>query len=414
MNTLTIIFIAAVTLNLLVKSWLSYRQVRHVSAHRDSVPESFASQITAEQHRKAADYTVAKSRFSVIDDLYGSLLLLGWTVGGGLAVIDSLWLKTGWSSLATGTAVLLSMFVIGSVLELPVTYYRTFAIEQRFGFNTMTQKLFASDFVKQSILLLTLGTPLALAALWLMNNMGDLWWLYVWLLWTGFSLLMLWLYPSVIAPLFNKFRPLEDDAIRKHIENLLDRTGFASRGIFVMDGSKRSTHGNAYFTGFGNNKRIVFFDTLLEHLSGGEIEAVLAHELGHFRHKHVLKRIILMFSMSFAGLALLGWLAQQTWFYHGLGVSQPSNHMALILFMLAGPVFTFLLQPVFSWGSRKHEFEADRYAAQHTNSDELVSALVKLYRENAATLTPDPVHSLFYDSHPPATVRISHLQTQQA
>ncbi|MDH5633695.1 MAG: M48 family metallopeptidase [Gammaproteobacteria bacterium] len=413
MNTLTIIFIAAVVLNLLVKAWLSYRQVHHVSAHRNEVPETFAAQISAEQHQKAADYTVAKSRFSVIDDLYGSLLLLGWTIGGGLAIIDSLWLKTGWSSLATGTAVLLSMFVIGSVLELPVSFYRTFAIEQRFGFNTMTRKLFASDFVKQSILLLLLGTPLALAALWLMNNMGDLWWLYVWLLWSGFSLLMLWLYPTVIAPMFNKFRPLEDDAVRKHIENLLDRTGFASRGIFVMDGSRRSTHGNAYFTGFGNNKRIVFFDTLLEHLSASEIEAVLAHELGHFRHKHVLKRIILIFSMSLAGLALLGWLAQQTWFYRGLGVDQPSYHMALVLFMLAGPVFTFLLSPLFSWGSRKHEFEADRYAAQHANSDELVSALVKLYRENASTLTPDPVNSLFYDSHPPAAVRIAHLQAQQ-
>ena len=284
-------------------------------------------------------------------------------------------------------------------------------IEQRFGFNHSALGLFFADLLKQTLLLFVIGTPLALAVLWLMQSAGDLWWLYVWLLWSGFTLLMIWAYPAVIAPLFNKFTPLKNPGVRKRIQALLQRTGFRSRGIFVMDGSRRSAHGNAYFTGFGRNKRVVFFDTLLKTLRGSEIEAVLAHELGHFRHRHILKRLVTLFGMSLAGLALLGWLIQQAWFYQGLGVSTASVHAALILFLVAGPVFTFFLQPLMAWGSRRHEYQADAYAAEQANTRALISALVKLYRENASTLTPDPVYSAFYDSHPPASLRIAHLQS---
>ena len=285
-------------------------------------------------------------------------------------------------------------------------------LEERFGFNKTTVRTFASDLGKQVILLLLIGAPLLLAVLWLMQKMGTYWWLYVWLLWTGFALLMYWAYPVLIAPLFNKFQPLEKEAARQRIESLLQRTGFRSRGIFVMDGSRRSAHGNAYFTGFGKNKRIVFFDTLLDTLADTEIEAVLAHELGHFKRRHVFKRMALTFSMGLAGLALLGWLIGESWFYTGLGVSSPSTYMALTLFMMVGPVFAFFMQPLFAWGSRRHEFEADLFAAEQTEPAELINALVKLYQENAATLTPDPLHSVFYDSHPPAPVRIARLQAQ--
>jgi STE24 endopeptidase len=290
-----------------------------------------------------------------------------------------------------------------------MSVYETFVIENRFGFNKITPGLFLADLVKKTLLLGILGAPLILAALWLMQEAGALWWLYVWLLWSGFTLLLVWAYPTLIAPIFNKFTPLKEDSVRQRIQSLLERTGFRSRGIFIMDGSRRSAHGNAYFTGFGKSKRVVFFDTLLQHLGEKEIEAVLAHELGHFKRRHVIKRMILSFGMSLIGLAILGWLVTQPWFYAGLGITQPSTHAALTLFMLIGPVFTFFLQPLIAWGSRRYEYEADSFAAEQTDAGELVSALVKLYKENASTLTPDPLHSAFYDSHPPAALRIAHL-----
>lgn len=411
MPTFTIIFIAVLLLNLLTQTWLAKRHIRHVQQNRTETPDSFRDNISIEEHQKAADYTCTKTRFGIVEDYYGAIILLGWTLFGGLQLLDQALVQFQWSSTVTGTVFLVCLMLIGVLLDLPASLYRTFSIEQRFGFNKMTGRLFVSDSAKQVMLMMLLGVPLAYAAVWLMDEMGRYWWIYLWLLWTGFSLLMLWLFPTVIAPLFNKFRPLEDQQVKEHIENLLKRTGFKSRGVFVMDGSRRSSHGNAYFTGFGSNKRIVFFDTLLKQLSPTEIEAVLAHELGHFKRKHILKRIIMTFAISLASLALLGWLVQQQWFYHGLGVSQASSHVALALFMLAGPVFGFFLQPVFAWGSRKHEFEADDYAAEYASANELISALVKMYKENAATLTPDPLHSLFYDSHPPAPVRISHLKS---
>ena len=299
-----------------------------------------------------------------------------------------------------------------AILELPFSVYHTFVIEERFGFNRTSAATFAADLVKQALLMLLLGVPLAWAALWLMQESGRLWWFYLWLLWASFSLLMLWAYPAIIAPLFNKFTPLEDQTLQQRIQSLLDRCGFRSQGIYVMDGSRRSGHGNAYFTGLGRNKRIVFFDTLLKTLETDEIEAVLAHELGHFKRRHVQKRIVTMMLTSLGGLALLGWLIEQTWFYQGLGVQQPSNHLALLLFLMVAPIFTVFLQPLASWFSRKHEFEADDYAAEQASAADLVRALVKMYKENASTLTPDPLYSAFHDSHPPAPVRVAHLSTK--
>jgi len=375
------------------------------------VPAPFRGKILLNAHRKAADYTVAKTRFAMVAGVIDALLLLGWTLGGGLEFLDQSWRAAGFGTLVTGTLFLLSAFLIMGLLDLPATIYQTFVIEQRFGFNHSTPALFVADLLKQTLLLFALGTPLALAALWLMQSAGTLWWFYLWLLWSGFTLLMIWAYPAVIAPLFNKFTPLKNRSVQTRIQALLRRTGFRSRGIFVMDGSRRSAHGNAYFTGFGRSKRVVFFDTLLKTLRGPEIEAVLAHELGHFHHRHILKRIVMLFGMSLAGLALLGWLIQQPWFYQGLGISTASAHAALILFLMAGPVFSFFLQPLMAWGSRRHEYQADAYAADQADIKPMISALVKLYRENASTLTPDPVYSAFYDSHPPASLRIAHLQS---
>lgn len=409
MHIFTIIFLSLLALSLLTELWLANRHIRHVLAHRDIVPEPFRSRITPEDHRKAADYTVAHTRFGRIEDVYGAVLLLFWTVGGGLEWIDHVWSGFGWGELVSGTGFMLSAFVIMGLLELPMSVYQTFVIENRFGFNKITPGLFLVDLVKKTLLLGILGAPLILAALWLMQETGALWWLYVWLLWSGFTLLLVWAYPTLIAPIFNKFTPLKEDSVKQRIQSLLERTGFRSRGIFIMDGSRRSAHGNAYFTGFGKSKRVVFFDTLLQHLGEKEIEAVLAHELGHFKRRHVIKRMILSFGMSLIGLAILGWLVTQPWFYAGLGITQPSTHAALTLFMLIGPVFTFFLQPLIAWGSRRYEYEADSFAAEQTDAGELVSALVKLYKENASTLTPDPLHSAFYDSHPPAALRIAHL-----
>ncbi len=412
MHVFTLLFLFMLLLSVGLQLWLAQRQIRHVAAHRQQVPPAFAGNVSLGDHQKAADYTLSKVRLGRYEILYAALILLGLTLGGGLQGLDQLWRSLVQGELWVGVGFILSVFVLTSLLDLPFSLYRTFHIEQRFGFNRMTASLFVTDLLKQTLLLLLLGGPLAALILWLMSSMGKSWWLYVWLVWSGFSLLMLWAYPAVIAPLFNKFSPLEDEAMRQRIDALLQRCGFTSNGIFVMDGSRRSSHGNAYFSGMGNNKRIVFFDTLLASLSGEEIEAVLAHELGHFRRKHVRKRLILVMLMSLAGLALLGWLIQQEWFFQGLGIAQPSMHVALVLFLLVAPVFTFFIQPIMAFIMRKHEFEADDFAAEHTNAADLIRALVKLYQENASTLTPDPLYSAFHDSHPPAPVRIGHLSTK--
>ena len=412
MHAFTLLFLFMLLLSVGLQLWLAQRQIRHVAAHRQQVPPAFAGNVSLGDHQKAADYTLSKVRLGRYEILYAALILLGLTLGGGLQGLDHLWRSLVQGELWVGVGFILSVFVLTSLLDLPFSLYRTFRIEQRFGFNRMTASLFVTDLLKQTLLLLLLGGPLAALILWLMSSMGKSWWLYVWLVWSGFSLLMLWAYPAVIAPLFNKFSPLEDETMRQRIDALLQRCGFTSNGIFVMDGSRRSSHGNAYFSGMGNNKRIVFFDTLLASLSGEEIEAVLAHELGHFRRKHVRKRLILVMLMSLAGLALLGWLIQQEWFFHGLGIAQPSMHVALVLFLLVAPVFTFFIQPIMAFFMRKHEFEADDFAAEHTNAADLIRALVKLYQENASTLTPDPLYSAFHDSHPPAPVRIGHLSTK--
>jgi STE24 endopeptidase len=380
-----------------------------VRAHREAVPASFAERISLADHQKAADYTITNTRFGMLALAWDSLLLLGWTLGGGLELLDSAWRGSGYGPIATGTGLLLSAMIIMTLLDMPFTLYHTFVIEQRFGFNRSTAGVFITDLLKQAVLLFVIGGPLLALALWIMEASGGLWWLYVWLVWMAFTLIMFWAYPAVIAPLFNKFTPLENETLKQRIQALMDKCGFHSKGIFVMDGSKRSGHGNAYFTGFGSNKRIVFFDTLLESLEPQEIEAVLAHELGHFRLKHIQKRLLSTMLLSFAALALLGWLAGEPWFYNGLGVSQPSSGMALLLFMLVLPVFTLFLQPLMSRLSRKHEFEADAYAVQQSSGADLIHALVKMYRENASTLTPDPLYSSFHDSHPPAPVRISHI-----
>jgi STE24 endopeptidase len=409
MNTFTILFLAALAVYTVIQLWLDNRQQAHVRSHRSQVPADFAVRITLDDHHKAADYTIAKNRLGMLELLYGSLLLLFWTLGGGLEWLDELWRTAGFGSIATGVGFLLSATAIMSLLELPFGLYHTFVIEERFGFNRSTLGIFLGDLLKQALLMLLIGAPLITLALWIMESSGGLWWLYVWLVWMAFSLLMFWAYPAVIAPLFNKFTPLQNESLRSRIQTLLDKCGFTSQGIFVMDGSKRSGHGNAYFTGFGRNKRIVFFDTLLDSLEPAEIEAVLAHELGHFRLKHIQKRLLATAAISLAGLALLGWLAAQDWFYTGLGVTRPSSYMALILFMLIAPVFSFFLHPLMARLSRRHEFEADSYAVQQASGKDLIRALVKMYRENASTLTPDPLYSAFHDSHPPAPVRISHI-----
>jgi len=410
------LFIAFFILTLGLRFWLSHRHIRHVLAHRAQVPAEFASRIPLDAHQKAADYTVAKTRFGLLALLFSSAVLIGFTLLGGLQWLAIQLAPIAGFGIAGQLALLAAFAVISGLLDLPFDYYRQFVLEQRFGFNKMSPGLWLADLLKGSLLGAAIGLPLAWVVLSLMEKTGNLWWLYAWLVWSGFQLLMMVLFPTVIAPLFNKFIPLEDASLKSRIEGLMARVGFASKGLFVMDGSKRSAHGNAYFSGFGANKRIVFFDTLLERLAPEEIEAVLAHELGHFKLKHIVKRIAVMFAVSLAFLALLGYLKNQTWFYEGLGVDAilASNAMALILFMLALPVFSFVFSPLTSISSRKHEFEADAFAATHARAGDLVSALVKMYEDNASTLTPDPLHSAFYDSHPPASVRIAHLNTAAA
>ena len=413
----TFIFVFALAFSSLARLWLARRHLAHIAAHRAVVPEAFREKIALADHQKAADYTSAKTRFAMLGILFDAALLLAFTLGGGIQFIADLCNaglhNAGFvSPLAQGVATIVAVLLLSSLLEAPFSLYRTFVIEARFGFNKMTLALYLKDALKGLLLGAILGLPLLSGVLWLMERMGEYWWLYVWLAWMVFNLLILFIYPTFIAPLFNKFTPLQDEALKARIAALLDKCGFTASGLFVMDGSKRSAHGNAYFTGFGKTKRIVFFDTLLERLSGNEIEAVLAHELGHFKRRHVLKRIVATFAMSLGFLWLLGQLMQTAWFYQGLGVSTPSTALALLLFFMILPLFSFALQPLLSAYSRKHEFEADAYAAGQTAATDMASALVKLYQDNAATLTPDPLYSSFYDSHPPAATRIAHLQSR--
>jgi STE24 endopeptidase len=408
----TILFVVFLAITLSIRFWLASRHIRHVLRHRHAVPPQFSEKISLEAHQKAADYTVARTKFGLVMLIVNTMVLVGFTLLGGLQWLSSALVELQYGNMVYQIALLAAFVAISGLIDLPFDYYRHFKLEERFGFNKMTPKLFFSDLLKSTILGAVIGLPLVWILLTLMESAGDLWWLYAWIFWCGFQLLMLVLYPTVIAPMFNKFTPLTDENLRARIESLMQRVGFASKGLFVMDGSKRSAHGNAYFSGFGSAKRIVFFDTLLQRLAPQEIEAVLAHELGHFKLKHIVKRIVVMFAISLAFLALLGYLKNQPWFYEGLGVSpliHASNAMALLLFMLVLPVFTFPLSPLTSISSRKHEFEADAFAAEHANAQDLVSALVKLYEDNASTLTPDPVYSAFYDSHPPATIRINRL-----
>lgn len=413
MHAITIVFLLALFCSLFVQLWLIKRNIAHVRAHRSHVPDAFSDKIELKEHQKAADYTTVKLNFSIIELIFSSVLLVVWTIGGGLQLLDQYIAQFGLSSPWNGVVVFLGLFLVMGIIDLPFGLYRTFKIEQQFGFNKSTISIFLIDSVKQTALMLVIATPLIAVVLWLMETAGQYWWLYVWLVWMGFSLLMMWAYPAFIAPIFNKFKELDDKELKDTITQLLNKCGFSNNGIYVMDGSRRSSHGNAYFTGMGNNKRIVFFDTLLESLNAKEIEAVLAHELGHFKHKHIIKQIIVMAIMSLFGLALLGWLMQFTPFYAALGVDAPSTYMALILFLLVSPLFSIYLQPIMAYFSRKHEFEADDYAAQQSDAKVLVQALVKLYKENANTLTPDPLYSAFHDSHPPASVRIANLIPQK-
>jgi STE24 endopeptidase len=415
-HSLTLVFAAALLASLLVKFWLASRQMRHVAAHRDAVPASFAPSISLAGHQKAADYTLAKARFGLLTMALGSALLLGWTLLGGLdalnaAVRDAV--QPRWGDMAYQLVLLAAFVVIGAVIDLPAELYSTFRIEQRFGFNRMTWRLYLADMLKGAIVGALIGLPVAALMLWIMGATGGLWWLWAWGAWMAFNLLILVLYPTVIAPLFNKFEPLADESLKARVQALMARCGFQAKGLFVMDGSRRSAHANAYFTGFGAAKRVVFFDTLLSKLSPGEVEAVLAHELGHFKHKHVTKRMLAMFALSLGGFALLGWLSQQVWFYTALGVqpsmAAPNDALALLLFLLATPVFSFFVSPLFAMLSRRHEFQADAYACAQSSGNDLAAALLKLHADNAATLTPDPLYVRFYYSHPPASERLDAL-----
>jgi len=420
MQTFTVVFLGVLLLTVFIRTWLASRHIRYVRTHRNSVPDNFSSQINLNAHQKAADYTCAKTRLSYTNIFLDAVLLLVLTLGGGLNTLAAFWSNWLSDSLAYGMALIVSTILLMGVVEVPISYYRTFVIEQKFGFNKMTRTMFFADLVKQAVLGALFGVPLLLGVLWLMEKMGVNWWLYVWFTWMAFNLIILSIYPTWIAPLFNKFKPLDDVLLKTRIEQLMQKCGFKSSGLFIMDGSRRSSHGNAYFTGFGKTKRIVFFDTLLSHLSTPEIEAVVAHELGHFKCHHVTKRIVWTFAISLVFLWVLGYLMQQDWFYLGLGVftsseiwttaSSLSTAMALLLFFLIMPTFTFLFQPLSSLYSRKHEFEADEYAVEKSSAGDLTQALVKLYQDNATTLTPDPLHSAFYDSHPPAALRIARLQ----
>jgi len=411
-NAFTWVFLLALGLATATRLWLALRQIRHVRAHRDAVPSTFAEAIPLPAHQKAADYTVAKEQLGILDTLLDAAIVLAFTLGGVLQ-----WLIDQWAlifpiqSLWHGAAIIVTVILLRSALGLPLTLYRIFVIEEQFGFNRMTWKLFLADLAKTLGVAIVLGAPLLLAILWLASAAGKYWWFYAWILLTAYSIFLHIVIPTFISPLFNKFSPVKDAGLAERIERLLSRCGFRSRGLYVMDGSKRSAHGNAYFTGLGASKRIVLFDTLVSRLQPPEIEAVLAHELGHYKLRHITKALILRSALSLLFLFVLGFLVDQQWFYEGLGVRTITFPTALVLFLLAAPAFMFVLEPLMSLYSRKNEFEADRYAVSHAEASELVTALVKLYKDNAATLTPDPLHSAFYDSHPPAATRIARLRT---
>lgn len=417
----TLIFAVALAASVLTKLWLASRQMHHVAAHRDTVPALFADRISLAAHHKAADYTIAKTRFGLLELAIGSVALLGWTLLGGLDLLNASLLGALGGGMWQQLALVAAFALISGLIDLPGSYYQTFVLEQRFGFNKMTLGLWLGDLLKGSVMGALVGLPILAVILWLMGSAGPWWWLWAWAFWVGFNLLLMVIYPAFIAPLFNKFQPLEDESLKARVQALMQRCGFAAKGLFVMDGSRRSAHANAYFTGFGASKRVVFFDTLLQKLSGDEVEAVLAHELGHFKHKHIIKRMLGLFGLTLLGFALLGWLSQQAWFYTGLGVtpnfnipgvpgSSPNDALALLLFMLAVPVFSSFVSPLMAHSSRKHEFEADAYAVKQTRAADLQSALLKLYEDNASTLTPDPVYVRYYYSHPPAVERIRHMQ----
>ena len=410
-NSFSIIFLIAIFSYIATMLWLNYRQNKILTKSYNKVPAEFKQKITIKEHQKATKYTKAKLARSNFEIIFSSIILLLWTIAGGLNYIDSLWQGGKYSNtIHAGVGFAISIIIISIVISMPFAIYHTFVLEEKFGFNKTTAKTFINDLLKTLILTLVIGTLLCYIILYLMQMTGDFWWFYVWLVLSTFSCLMLWLYPAYIAPIFNKFKKLDNLELVVKINNLLNRTGFKSNGVFVMDGSKRSSHGNAYFTGIGKNKRIVFFDTLLKNMSANEIEAILAHELGHFHHKHIKKRLFSSFTISLLSLALLGYLIDKPWFFNGLGVATPSEHTALVLFALILPIFTFLGAPISNYLSRKHEFEADSFAAKHTSADNLISSLVKLYKENAATLITDHIYSIFHDSHPPASVRINQLK----
>ena len=415
---LTLAFAAALSLGLALKFWLASRQIRHVARHRSTVPPAFAERIPLAAHQKAADYTIAKGRLGLLEMALSAAVLLGWTLLGGLDALNQLLLGALGGGMWQQLALLAAFAVISGLIDLPLSLYQTFVVEERFGFNKMTWRLWLADAAKGLLVGAAIGLPVAALILWLMGATGPLWWLWAWGFWMSFNLLLMVIYPTFIAPLFNKFQPLEDESLKARVTALMQRCGFSAKGLFVMDGSRRSAHANAYFTGLGAAKRVVFYDTLLRQLAPGEVEAVLAHELGHFKHRHIVQRVVMMFAFSLAGFALLGWLSTRGWFYTGLGVipnlsldgSAPNDALALLLFMLAAPVFTFFISPLFAQLSRRHEFQADAYAVAQASGADLSSALLKLYEDNASTLTPDPVYVKFYYSHPPATERLARMQ----
>ncbi len=411
MQTFSVIFLIALAISTAIQFWLDARQKNHVLAHRDQVPEAFKNRVSLEAHQKAADYTVEKGRLGMIDGIVSVLMLLILTLGGGINAIFKFWHGMDLSPMMADLSAVASLFIIMTLVELPTSWYQTFVIEEKYGFNKNTPKQFIKDQLISIALVLGIGMPILALILWVMDSIGELWWLYAWAILITFSLLMSWLFPTVIAPLFNKFTPMEEGSLKRRIQALLERCGFSSNGIFIMDGSRRSGHGSAYFTGLGNNKRIVFYDTLVESLDEEELEAVLAHELGHFKRKHVIKMLISSSIMTLISFAILGWLIQQDWFFTGLGVTDvKSNAVALVLFMLVSPVFTPFIQPISAWFQRKFEFEADEFAIEQARGDKMISGLVKLYEENASTLTPDPIYSAFHYSHPPAAIRIAHIE----
>ena len=409
----TLAFALALTLSLILKFWLASRQIRHVAQNRNAVPPAFAGKVSLAAHQKAADYTMTKTRFGLLELAWGAAIVLAWTLLGGLSYLNEWLAGMMGHGIVQQVCLLVAFMAIGSLLDLPFTLYQTFVIEERFGFNKTSLNLWLQDFAKSLLLSALIGIPFITLVIWMMGATGPWWWLWVWGVWMGFNLLALLIYPTLIAPLFNKFQPLEDPDVKKRVSELMARCGFTSKGFFVMDGSKRSAHANAYFTGFGASKRVVFYDTLLAQLSPSEVDAVLAHELGHFKHRHVIKRIVSMFAISLLGFFALGWISQQVWFFTGLGVvpnlGGSNDALALLLFMMVLPLLGTFMGPVFAQMSRNHEFEADAYAVAQTSGEALAGALLKLFEDNASTLTPDPIYVQFYYSHPPATERLGRI-----